>query len=272
MSATSAAPLAPYQVQAYNTAKESENKIHDDSIARKFGFTGGLVPGVDVYAYMTHLPVQRWGRDWLERGTAECRFGKPVYDGETATVTARETPEGSAIVVESQGHSCAVGTAALPAEATAPPAVESYRIAPPPADAARPPASETSLAPGAWINSQPIPVTPEFAAQYLEDLRETDPLYAREGLAHPGLLLRMCNRVLGHNVVLGPWIHVGSVVHHHGLAHVGETLTARARIAGNYERKGHRFVDLDALVLADGRPVAHVLHTAIWLPRQLAAA
>ena len=74
--------LAPYQVEAFNTAKVRENKIHDDAVAKRFGFGGGLVPGVDVYAYMTHLPVVRWGRAWLERGTAECRFCKPVYDGD----------------------------------------------------------------------------------------------------------------------------------------------------------------------------------------------
>jgi hypothetical protein len=80
-----AAALAPYCVEAFNTAKVSENKIHDDAVARRFGFGGGLVPGVDVYAYMTHLPVVRWGRAWLERGAAECRFQKPVYDGDIAT-------------------------------------------------------------------------------------------------------------------------------------------------------------------------------------------
>jgi acyl dehydratase len=72
----------PYQVEAFNTAKDSENKIHDDAVAQRFGFTGGLVPGVDVYGYIAHLPVARWGRAWLEHGTAECRFFKPVYDGE----------------------------------------------------------------------------------------------------------------------------------------------------------------------------------------------
>src|ERR1700674_1613180 len=66
--------LGPYRVSAYNTAHDSENKIHDDAVARRFGFGGGLVPGVDVYGYMTHLPVTRWGRAWLERGTAERRF------------------------------------------------------------------------------------------------------------------------------------------------------------------------------------------------------
>ena len=44
-----AAPLEPHRVSAYNTAHDSENKIHDDATARRFGFGGGLVPGVDVY-------------------------------------------------------------------------------------------------------------------------------------------------------------------------------------------------------------------------------
>ena len=106
-----AAVLGPYRVEAFNTAKASENKIHDDVVARRFGFGGGLVPGVDVYAYMAHLPVARWGRAWLERGAAECRFQKRVYDGDIATVTATETAEGLDIRVESHGEICAPGGA-----------------------------------------------------------------------------------------------------------------------------------------------------------------
>src|SRR5467141_3134726 len=109
-----AAALSPYQVEAFNTATASENKIHDDAVARRFGFGGGLVPGVDVYGYMTHLPVTRWGRAWLERGTAECRFFKPVYDGDIASVTAREVDGVLDISVESRGEVCATGRAALP--------------------------------------------------------------------------------------------------------------------------------------------------------------
>jgi acyl dehydratase len=67
------------------------------------------------------------------------------------------------------------------------------------------------------------------------------------------------------NVVLGPWIHVGSKVQHVSVANVGEALSARARVAANYEKKGHRFVDLDTLVIANHeRAVAHILHTAIY--------
>src|SRR6202521_1935285 len=107
--------LGPYRVEAFNASKESENKIHDDAVARRFGFSGGLVPGVDVYAYMTHLPVQAWGRAWLERGSAECRFLKPVYDGEIATVTATAAADALAIEVSSRGELCATGQAWLPA-------------------------------------------------------------------------------------------------------------------------------------------------------------
>src|SRR5438105_7139405 len=109
--------LEPYRVQAYNTSKQSENKIHDDAVARRFGFSGGLVPGVDVMAYMMHLPVAKWGRAFLERGSIEARFVKPVYDGETAEVRGNESDDVLSIAVESRGQLCATGTASLPPNA-----------------------------------------------------------------------------------------------------------------------------------------------------------
>src|SRR6202011_852780 len=96
--------LETYRVQAYNTAKLSENKMHDDSVAQRFGFSGGLVPGVDVMAYMMHLPVAKWGRPFLERGLIEARFVKPVYDGEIAEVTATESGGVLSIAVASRGQ------------------------------------------------------------------------------------------------------------------------------------------------------------------------
>src|SRR4051812_29681961 len=107
--------FAPYSIVAFNAAKLSENKMHDDTVAKKFGFTGGLVPGVDVYAYMSHAPLTVWGRAFLERGHMEGRFGKPLYDGETATVTAVERDGGLDLQLESRGIVCGTGRATLPA-------------------------------------------------------------------------------------------------------------------------------------------------------------
>jgi len=269
-------PLGPYRVSAYNTAHDSENKIHDDAVARRFGFGGGLVPGVDVYGYMTHLPVLLWGRAWLERGTAECRFYKPVYDGDIASVTASEPIEsknGGAldVSVESRGEICATGRATLPDAPPAAPSLDLFRWVPQRAE--RRPADEASLAAETWLGIEPYPITAEAVARYLADLREAAPIYAEAGLIHPATILRACNFVLSRNVALGPWIHTGSRVQHLATAAVGDTLSVRARITGNWEHKEHWFVELDALVVAgEATPVAHVAHTAIYRPRQVAAA
>jgi hypothetical protein len=47
----------------------------------------------------------------------------------------------------------------------------------------------------------------------------------------------------------------------------GEEVSARALVTDEWEHKGHRFVRLDVLHLADGRPVARTDHTAIYQPR-----
>src|SRR4029453_19041946 len=66
-------PLPEYHVKARNTSPSSENKIHDEHIARQYGFRGALVPGVTVYASLTHPLVEAFGAAWLERGTANVR-------------------------------------------------------------------------------------------------------------------------------------------------------------------------------------------------------
>ncbi|WP_315784957.1 MULTISPECIES: hypothetical protein [unclassified Bradyrhizobium] len=257
--------IAPYAVEAFNTAKQSENKMHDDGVARRFGFAGGLVPGVEVLAYMLHQPVARWGRAFLERGLIESRFIKPVYDGEIAEVRASEEGEGLGLEVISQGQLCATGSATLP---TAPPDVTlaDYRDVPP--AAVRPPIGADSFAVGSLLGTAPRAWPGQAATMYLDEIRERDPIYANERLGHPGMLQRMMNRLLVDNVVLGPWIHVGSRMQL--LAAIAETdeITARGRVTANYDKKGHRFVEIDALVVADGdRPLAHCRHVAIYQPR-----
>jgi len=268
----SAAVARTYRVAAYNPAHASENKIHDDSVARTLGFQGGLVPGVEVYAYACHPVVEHFGRAWLERGGIEMRFLKPVYDGRIAAVSARAAAAGLDLEVKSEGALCAAGRAWLAdgAAGARPPPIEAFKLSPSPM--IRPVASPTSLAEGTALSLPPQRLTPEAAAAYLQDVRETDALYARDGLAHPGAVLRLCNLALRENVALPPWIHVGSRVANFAAARIGDEVSVRARVQANYERKGHRLVDLDALVIANGDTVvARVLHTAIYQLRQLAA-
>src|SRR6056297_3217229 len=59
------AVMSTYQVTARNHAEASENRIHNDDIARRYGFEGALVPGMTVYGYLTHPLVARFGERWL---------------------------------------------------------------------------------------------------------------------------------------------------------------------------------------------------------------
>ena len=262
--------IEPYRVSAYNTSKLSENKIHDDAVARRFGFSGGLVPGVDVMAYMMHLPVAKWGRAFLERGLIEARLVKPVYDGEIANVSGEERDGVLAIEVESRGQLCATGSASMPASAPAFSLADFVETA---VVDERQPVDAASYQLGKWLGALPRTWAGEAASEYLTDIRERDPIYAREGLGHPGLLPRIMNKVLVDNAILGPWIHVGTRMQLLSASRTGDELTARARVTGNYEKKGHRFVELDALVIANGKtPLAHCRHIAIYQPREQVAA
>jgi acyl dehydratase len=189
----------------------------------------------------------------LKKGEAACRFLKPVYDGALARVTATD----NSLCVESAGLRCATGVAFMPAECRPAPAVDVLPATTLPAIRLK--ASETSLAPGRAFAIAPLTIDRFMLSIYLDDIRETDPIYLDEGLVHPGQILRLANNALVQNVVLGPWIHVGSKVRNHTAVCIGEQLTLRSKITSNVVSKGHAIVEFDAIVVADGaRTVAEI--------------
>ena len=259
-----------YEVVAFNTATESANKIHDDAVAKGLGFKGGLVPGVDVLAYLTHLPAANWGRAWLDGGAITGRFERPTYDGDRVEVIAEPLDGGDALdltLFDSEGLGCAVGVA-LRRAPDEPPSVDAIPAAPIPEELQ--PASPdvfASFADGV-LGTLEYGFHAEAAESYLADVRETLPLYRDEKLAHPGWLLRMANWALSYNVRLGPWIHVGSQLQLHGAIEDGQRISVRSRVADVSERKGHRFVELDVVYVVDGeRVAAQCRHTSIYEPR-----
>src|SRR4030088_1083610 len=83
------AELPECHVRAAAPTEPRENKIHEDDLARQYGFKGGLVPGVTMYGWMTHPVVEALGLPWLERGEFQTRFAKPIYYEEPAVIRAR---------------------------------------------------------------------------------------------------------------------------------------------------------------------------------------
>jgi acyl-coenzyme A thioesterase PaaI-like protein len=252
-----------HTVVAHNPATASENKIHEDSVARDYGFRGGLVPGVVVYAYMTRAPLERWGRDWLERGTMAARFLLPVYEGQEVTVELDDEGE---LEAYTEDGLVAAGTAALPDDPIAPPDPASYPVAPLPDE--RPRASAEALAVDA-LGTLEYGFHARQAGAYLDEIRETSTFYAKAGVAHPGWLIAMANYALSQSVRLGPWIHVETHATHFSALADGERVEVRGKVAELFEKKGHKFVELDLLWVAQGaRPVLHARHTAIYEPRR----
>ena len=192
--------MGTYSVVAFNTATASANKIHDDEVAASLGFRGGLVPGVDVYAYLCHTPAARWGRSWLERGTMRARFHLPVYDGNVAHIIT--SPDGERLELHDDAGELRAEGAATLVDAVPPPHVDDWPDVP--QTIAPPPASPEVLVPGTAFGLEPHGFHADKHAEYLADVREELPLYREDGIAHPGWVLRDANYVLSGNVRLGP--------------------------------------------------------------------
>lgn len=250
--------MSMHTLIANNIAKNSENKMHDDAVARSLGFDGGLVPGISVFGYMSHLPLARFGRAFLERGVMEARFLEPVYDGDAVLVREK----GADLELECRNTLCATGRASL-AEAPARVTIADFEKVAPIAE--RKPVSAASFPEGSWLGTAPVTLTEDGAREALVGYCETDPIYERENLTHPAQVLRIMNELLKQNALLDPWIHVSSNVQFLQTAAATAPLTARARVIANYERKGRRFAELDGLVIAnDETPIARVHHVAIY--------
>ncbi|MFY9609073.1 MAG: MaoC family dehydratase [Blastocatellia bacterium] len=264
-----------YRVRARNTSVDSENKIHDDAVAASYGFRGALVPGITVYAYMTVPLVERFGLAWLERGSMQVKFHQPFYAGEEVIVNARVDADSEPIKVSvtagrSDGTVCATALATIkdPSTWLGEGRITEYPKAALPEAESRPEASRESLVAGATLGT----LIGKFDlpdVTLLGSLDERLPVYfGSQAVAHPFALLRLSNHILMSNVKLGPWIHTASDLINQSAVRNGEEVSVRGRVSECFERKGHEFVVLDVLVVANrDRIVQQVRHTAIYRPR-----
>lgn len=272
------------ELQAVNTAPESENRMHGDE-ARRYGFSSGLVPGIDVLAYLAHEAVDQWGPVWLDGGRLQGWLDRPVYDGEVVAVVREDDGEDLSVRVEGasgDGRARArlsligerpashpVPSAELPGRAEVLAAADAARfpVRSIPEPSARPAASCELLVPGTVLGTQRARFHADRAPAYLDEISESHPVFRSAGCAHPGWLLRFANWALSSTVRLGPWIHVSSDARFLAPVRDGDELEVRAVVTDRFERKGHELVDLDVLYLVADTPVAFVEHRAIWQPR-----
>lgn len=258
-------------LKSRNYAEDSENKIHGPDAARH-GFRGGLVPGIGTYAYITQVLVRHYGADWIERGWAEIKFLKPVYDGDEVRVALYRSPvepspnRVTVCLAESGSTDASVSAMAGMNLEEARIRIEDYPVHPAPTRDLRPPATLDHWPVGTPLGTRELRLNLDLAARtFIEDVLDPSPIYrGPEAVAHPALLLAQANFILRDNIALGSWIHTGSRIQHYSAARNNETISFRGHIVEAFNRNGHQYVTADLGVFVESaRPVARILHTAI---------
>ena len=256
-----------YQTTAYNYAHDSENKVHDDEVAARYGFEGGLVPGASDYAYLSHAVYAVWGDAWLRGGIMQAKFIKPIYHGERVTAEARgvdgDDDRLELALLNASGVLSAVGYAQRVATEP-PPNVADYPWREPTAAEDRVAPDPSALPTGYLLGAY------EFEHDDVTVLADTktlfvDALMGVDGVPrwHPALCLHYANMLVRSNVALGPWIHTASRVHYLDAPRDGEKVSVRGQVVDTYEKRGHIVTDIDLAMFAAERALIKMFYTAI---------
>jgi len=264
----------PWSGIAFNQAAESDNKIHSDEVARKYGFGGGLVPGITVFAYLVHPAVEAWGLDWLESGASDVVLRKPLYDGGVFHVEIE--PDGASAyrgrVLDADRRVCADGRVSVPEFAGRP--VRRRGDPPAPSPDARPDGTREAFERLRERGMGSVRVewhAGAHDARYTRDLGDM-PLLVRPdqaGFANPGFALGLANGVLDANARLTAWIHAQSEIRNYAAIPLGATLIVEGEVVDLFDRGGHQFVDLDvAAFLEPDTPALTARHRAIYRLRE----
>lgn len=244
---------------ARNFSEESENRIHSDGAARTFGFDAALVPGVAVFGHMTRPLVESLGAGWLGGYSADIRLVKPTYDGDELAIEHSE--EDGEHLVRCTGRGVLIAEMRSRAEA---PALDAMAALPggPPVDG-KPEIAWDLIHVGeafpAFRWSPDLEEQVVYANQVSDDL----PIWQSD-LLHPHAVLSMANTALSNRFRLPAWLHVGSRIVFREPVRIGDDIEVRAVPVEKWRRKGHEFIELYVVYIADGAVKTEIRHTAIF--------
>ncbi|MGB1342111.1 MAG: hypothetical protein ACPHAN_01215 [Pseudomonadales bacterium] len=263
---------------AHNQSPNSQNQIHSDEMAQRYGFKGGLVPGVTLSAYLTQPGVLRWGTEFLNRGFAEIKVVRPVYDTRPfdVAVTLLDEKTYSAKLIDETGSVRAesrVGLRVQSSELELPKPLGLQQLP----DVFDPPLATPETfrelkAKGCFATRYRWHAGHAMASYFLDPasmpsvLRVDTDVSSAEGYANTSFILGCANWIFAANALMNPWVHL-QTTHHNFAAITPETeVLAEMVVLDLFERRGHQFADIrvglfDASSL---QPLAEIEQRAIY--------
>lgn len=234
---------------AFNQVPNSTNQIHGDEMAERFGFRGGLVPGVTLSAYLLHPVADIFGMEFLERGYAHCRINSPLYDHETfeVQITDQSHKHCHTCLKRESGEPLAFAETSIQADAL-PPAYRGDTVG-----------NESVDTPATRENFERLRIsgcqafgygwnTEHEMSSYLRDASAMSDLYAVDGFANPSYILGISNWMLASNIYMNPWIHLETRSQNFAPLAAGSAVIGEMSVKSLFEKKGHEFVDVEVNV------------------------
>jgi len=263
---------------AFNQAPDSQNQIHSDDMAQRYGFRGGLVPGVTLSAYLTQPGVVQWGLSFLQRGQASIKVLRPIYHAERVSVSVNLTSETSyeAELINSEGEVRAIAKVSLPEQADLP-ALPYRKSLPVMADNYQPaiatPEVFENLQHNGTLETRYLWSKRHAMASYFDTPKSMPALLTfgdapapNRGLANTSFILGCANWVFASNAGMNPWVHLQT--DHQLFAEIkNETeVAAQMSVDALFEKKGHQFADIwvNLFNAETSEPLARIWQRAIY--------
>lgn len=263
------ASVANMQILALNNAEQSENRIHSDEIAQRYGFGGALVSGVNVFGYLTQPLVRSYGEEFLNSGMMDVLFLKPAYQDDLLSISSENLGQESSqrshltSIFNESGMLLAKLESWLPNQL---PAVNELAVV----SSGEAPSERPEIS---WDEIKLNDPAPHFIWQptqqendeHVETQRDQSELYqGGNAYLHPYFILDACNKALMRMFYLPAWIHTGSKITLRKALKVGQKIEVKTVPIEKWERKGHQFIKLYIAMWTEDAVAMEVEHSAIF--------
>jgi hypothetical protein len=248
--------VKPWRGEAFNQVPDSDNRIHSDELAREYGFTGALVPGVTVSCYLVQPAVEAWGLHWLERGAVHATIKSPLYDEREFTVEVEQQGDESRYHAQllSEDRLCATSEVWLPDAQEVEPGYQNHNLM---TDAWQAPVADREVMEkyrqqGCPAKSFTWSAEHEMAT-YLRRQGDMPGLLrtqfvsaakkAASGYANLSFLLGCANRHFAAVASMSPWIHLEIRAQNFKAVPLNTALVSEMTITDLFNKKSHEFAD-----------------------------